>query len=240
MSMINSTLSPARLPPGRRIYAIGDVHGCDATLAAIHADIAADLLARPVASPLLIHLGDYIDRGPDSSQVIARLMRGPPVPGTEVLNLMGNHEHMMLSVLAEADPEMARLWLRNGGDASLRSWGLEPDDSPSAWRHQLPTPHLAFLRGLSLHHLEGEFLFVHAGVRPGVPLARQTSDDLMWIREPFLSFAGDFGVVVVHGHTPGADPVIRKNRIGIDTGAVLGGRLTCLVLEADQLFFISR
>lgn len=238
--MIKSRLSPASLPAGRRIYAVGDVHGCDAALAALHADIADDLRRRPVASPLLIHLGDYIDRGPDSASVVARLIRGPDIPDIQVINLMGNHEHMMLSVLAEGDPEMARLWMRNGGDASLRSWGLVQDDQPAAWKNRLPPSHVAFLRALTLHHLEGEYLFVHAGVRPGIPLNRQSSDDMMWIREPFLSWTGDFGVVVVHGHTPTPDPAVRGNRIGIDTGAVLGGRLTCAVLESDQLFFINR
>jgi serine/threonine protein phosphatase 1 len=110
---------------------------------------------------------------------------------------------------------------------------------PKDWAGYLPGPHLPFLRGLAAHHTEGGYLFVHAGVRPGIPLNRQSRHDLMWIREPFLSSKGAFGAVVVHGHTPRPEPMVRPNRIGIDTGAVMGGVLTCAVLEANRLGFIT-
>jgi len=238
--MLTSTLAPGVLPPDLRVYAVGDVHGCLGHLDDLHADIAADLAERPIADALLIHLGDYVDRGPDSSRVVDRLLRKPAIPGLRMANLMGNHEHMMLSVLAAGDPQMARLWLRNGGDASLRSWGIDIDEPPARWRHRLPAEHLAWLRGLDLTHQLGNYLFVHAGVRPGIALSEQTPDDLMWIREPFLSWQGNLGLIVVHGHTPGEHPVLRVNRIGIDTGAVLGGRLTCAVLQENQIAFLSR
>jgi serine/threonine protein phosphatase 1 len=157
-----------------------------------------------------------------------------------VANLMGNHEHMMLSVLAEGDPELAKLWMQNGGDASLRSWGIDRSEPANRWKHRIALEQLVWLRRLDLYFELGSYLFVHAGVRPGIPLGSQTQDDLLWIREPFLSFTGDLGRVVVHGHTPQETPVVRVNRIGIDTGAVAGGSLTCLVLQADEMGFLSR
>ena len=230
--------APASLPPGRRIYAVGDVHGCAEKLTALHQAILADLRDRPIEAPLLVHLGDYIDRGPDSAEVVARLS-GPPLPGLPAVNLMGNHEHMMLSALVGDDRDAPGLWLENGGADALHSWGVPQQAAPRDWARRLPPAHLIFLRDLALSHCEGGYLFVHAGIRPGVPLERQTRHDLLWMREPFLSCADDLGVVVVHGHTPKPEPVVRPNRIGIDTGAVLGGPLTCAVLEAYQLGFIT-
>jgi len=238
--MVTLSSAHAALPPGQRIYAVGDVHGCAARLLAIHRAIAADLAERPVAEALLIHMGDYIDRGPDSAEVIAMLLRGPAVPGARVINLMGNHEDLLLGALADSASETkARNWLDNGGPATLRSWGVPLAGGPLEWARRIPPEHQAFLRGLALRHSAGGYLFVHAGVRPNVPLDAQSTEDLLWIREPFLSFAGDFGAVVVHGHTPIPEPVVRPNRVGIDTGAVMGGRLTCAVFEADQVGFIS-
>ena len=238
--MLTSRLAPASLPPDLRVYAIGDVHGCEDRLAALHRDIAADLAARPIADARLIHLGDYIDRGADSAGVIERLIRGPRLAGLRVHNLMGNHEHMLLAALHSPDPGAAQLWLRNGGDATLRRWGVGAAPLDPQWRDRLPAAHLAWLRALSLSERLGGYVFVHAGLRPGTTLGAQRPDDLMWIREPFLSWPERFEAVVVHGHTPVEQPVLRANRIGIDTGAVLGGRLTCLVLEADRLGFLAR
>lgn len=235
--MTLDTKAPAALPPGERIYAVGDVHGCDDKLGRMHALIAADLDAFPVASPTLIHMGDYIDRGPDSAAVLARLLAGPPAPGLPVVNLMGNHEAMLLDALDDL-PEAVLNWTANGGDASLASWGIPADGDPGFWRRMIPRGHLDFMEGLALRHEAGGYLFVHAGVRPLVPLARQEKTDLLWIREPFLSWTHGFGAVIVHGHTPVEQPALRPNRIGIDTGAVMGGRLTCLVLEGDRLGFL--
>jgi serine/threonine protein phosphatase 1 len=235
--MLNFSPSPGRLPPGERIYAVGDVHGCATRLAALHRMIAADLAARPVTAATLLHVGDYVDRGPDSAGAVKLLMAGPP-PGLRAVNLIGNHEAMMLAALAGNDPGAVGHWLINGAAASLASWGVSVEDPPQAWRAAVPAAHRAFLGRLVLHHRAGEYLFVHAGIRPGVPIARQTREDLLWMREPFLSHRGDLGCVVVHGHTPVREPQVRPNRIGIDTGAVLGGSLTCAVLEETRVAFL--
>ena len=238
--MIDFRAAPASLPPGQRIYAVGDVHGCADRLRTLHQAIAADLAARPAEHALLLHIGDYIDRGPDAAGVIEMLRGGSPLPGAAMINLMGNHEDILLTTLAHPrQPERAMHWLDNGGGASLASWGLDPADGPVAWQQRIPAPHLEFLRNLALRHEAGGYLFVHAGVRPGVPLDRQSTEDLLWIREPFLSHAGDFGAVIVHGHTPIRQPAVRANRVGIDTGAVMGGRLTCAVFEGDRLGFLD-
>jgi serine/threonine protein phosphatase 1 len=237
--MIDFFPAPASLPSGQRVYAVGDVHGCLDRLLAIHELIAEDLAARPVEEAVLIHAGDYVDRGPDSAGVVARLAAGAPLPDVPTVNLMGNHEHMMLAALATGETETTELWLANGGADSLRSWGVPPSAQPREWPTYLPMPHLTFLRDLALRHEVGGYLFVHAGIRPDIPLDRQSRHDLMWIREPFLSWNGSFGPVVVHGHTPRPEPVVRQNRIGIDTGAVMGGVLTCAVLEGDKLGFIT-
>jgi serine/threonine protein phosphatase 1 len=237
--MIDFTPAPASLPPGHRVYAIGDVHGCLDRLQALHELITEDLAARPAAAAVLVHLGDYVDRGPDSAGVVARLAAGAPLPDVPTVNLMGNHEHMMLAAVATGETEATELWLANGGADSLLSWGVPRSAQPKEWSSYLPKPHLVFLRDLAVRHAVGGYLFVHAGIRPGIPLERQSRHDLMWIREPFLSFKDPFGPVVVHGHTPRHEPVVRPNRIGIDTGAVMGGMLTCVVLEDDRLGFIT-
>ncbi len=237
--MVTLELAPATLPPGRRVYAIGDVHGCDRQLAALHRAIAADLVERPVARPLLLHIGDYLDRGPASAAVLARLAADPPLEGIETVNLRGNHEAMALAVLGGGDGESASLWLLNGAAATLASWNIDPGEPAPSWAARVPASQLRFLQGLAVSHREGGYFFAHAGVRPGVPLANQDPADLLWIREPFLSYAGDLGAVVVHGHTPGHKVVIRANRIGIDTGAVYGGRLTAIVLEDDRMGFLQ-
>ena len=232
--------APATLPPGTRVYAVGDVHGCLDKLVAIHAAIAQDLAARPIQDLRLIHLGDYVDRGPDTAGVIARLAASETPAGiTTVINLMGNHEDLMLAAIDTPTDPAVQTWMMNGGANSLHSWGIPLGTDPATWAARLPPAHLAFLRGLTLRHELGGYLFVHAGLRPGVPLAQQSRHDQLWIREPFLSSAADLGAVVVHGHTPRLRPEIKRNRIGIDTGAVMGGVLTCAVLEADRVAFLQ-
>ncbi len=236
--MVTQRLAPASLPPGERVYAIGDVHGCLDQLDEMHQLIAKDLAARPGVRATVVHLGDYIDRGPDSAGVIRRLI-APPAGLGRVVNLMGNHEDMLLDAL-NGGRGAAEIWLHNGGVASLESWGVPPRQRPKDWAGMIPATEIAFLRGLSLTHRQGGYLFVHAGVRPGKALDEQTEHDLLWIREPFLSFEGALPAVVVHGHTPEEpQPVVRANRIGMDTGAVLGGMLSCVVLEADRMGFIQ-
>jgi serine/threonine protein phosphatase 1 len=236
--MIELSPAPALLPPGRRIYAIGDIHGCARQLANLHDRIAEDFAARPVGSALLLHIGDYVDRGADTRGVIARLIDGCPVAGMAMVNLLGNHENTMMEALA-GERAAGTDWLFAGGRAALESYGINPDGPRDVWANLIPQTHQAFLRGLGLMHREGGYAFVHAGVRPGIPLEDQARDDLLRSRQPFLYSEANFGAVVVHGHTPVKAPVVRHNRIAIDTGAVFGGPLTCVVLEADTLGFLT-
>ena len=236
--MVYPSLAPASLRPGQRIYAIGDVHGCLDQLLALHSEIAADLAIRPVEESLLIHLGDYVDRGPDSAGVVG-LLHGRAVPQvSRRIDLQGNHEAMMLAALT-GKPDPAALWFDNGGSATLESYGVPHDALCDEWSHSVPAAHQHWIGSRPLTHQEGGYLFVHAGIRPGRKIARQTADDLLWIREPFLSSQDRHPFVVVHGHTPGARPDIRPNRIGIDTGAAMGGVLTCLVLEENRMNFLT-
>jgi serine/threonine protein phosphatase 1 len=231
--------APAELPPGRRVYAIGDIHGCLDRLVSLHEQIAEDIAERPAEHVTLVHLGDYVDRGTDSAQVVDWLINGPPVPADTVVNLMGNHEHMMLAAIALVDQAAPMHWLSNGGADSLLSWGISRAVPPQEWVGRIPAAHLMFLRDLAISHRIGPYLFVHAGVKPGVPLEQQTRHDMMWIRDPFLTSKSDFGAVVVHGHTPKRAPIVMPNRIAIDTGAVLGGALTAVMLEDDRLAFLQ-
>jgi serine/threonine protein phosphatase 1 len=231
-------LGEARTPDGMRLYAIGDVHGCDELLAGAHARIAADLASRPIADYRIIHVGDYIDRGPNSAAVIGRLAR-LRASDPRVVCLRGNHDEMLLAFLA--DPEAAwPMWLANGALATFASYGVAAGPRASArdireiagdFDGVLPASHRKFMESLGYGARFSDFFFCHAGIRPGVPLDSQAAEDLIWIREPFLLSGQDHGVVVIHGHTPAAQPEVRPNRINIDTGAVYGGHLTCLALE---------
>lgn len=238
--MIEFQPAPASIPENVRVYAVGDVHGCLDRLRALHALIAEDLAARPIGAATLVHLGDYIDRGPDSAGVLRHVAEGPGPAGiTQTVNLMGNHEAMMLDALERRDEDAVGLWLMNGAYQTLLSFGLDRVLEAAGWAERLEPEPLGFVRRLGLTHRVGGYVFVHAGVRPGVPLADQTREDLLWIRAPFLSSSGDFGAVIVHGHTIRRTPEVRPNRIGIDTGAVMGGNLTCAVLEGDRLGFLN-
>jgi serine/threonine protein phosphatase 1 len=237
-TMMMLSRAPARLPPRRRVYAIGDIHGCDAQLANLHEIIAEDLARRPVDQPVLLHIGDYVDRGADSAGVLRRLLADSPIAGMTVVNLLGNHDETMLNALS-GDRPAATDWLFAGGRPALESYGIDPDSPREAWPENVPQQHLDFLRGLALVHRDGGYFFAHAGVRPGVPLERQVREDLLRMRQPFLYSEAEFGAVVVHGHSPVKQPVVRHNRIAIDTGAVFGGKMTCLVLEGDTLGFFT-
>ena len=232
-----------RLPDGLRIYAIGDVHGCADLLHRMTDLIAADLDADAPGETYTVFLGDYVDRGGDSAAVLDRLSSGR-FP-TAIVPLIGNHEQALIEFLES--PDALSPWRAFGGLETMRSYGVEVDapalQDPAAihrsFGERLPAAHRAFLRSLGTHHEVGDYFFCHAGVRPGVALADQTVDDLTWIRDPFLDATGSFGKVVVHGHTPTDAPVLRANRIGIDTGAYATGRLTCLRLERDLIGFIT-
>ncbi len=230
----------AQAPHGARIYAVGDIHGRSDLLDRMHDMIRVDALAHPAADKCVVYLGDYVDRGDDSRGVIDRLI-ARPLAGFRQVALRGNHEAFLLRFLA--DPEVGPGWIANGGDATLYSYGVNWRDPfadgdwagvSEALGAALPPDHRAFLDGLALSDVEGDYLFVHAGIRPGVGLAAQSPDDLMWIRGEFLDSTADHGHVVVHGHTITDAPELRDNRIGIDTGAFATGRLTCLVLDGTD------
>jgi calcineurin-like phosphoesterase family protein len=242
----NSTAAPA-VPAGQRIYAIGDIHGrldlLDQLLRMIALD---DAEQETLERRTLIFLGDYVDRGPDSAGVIDRLLTGLPQT-FETIFLKGNHEEMLLESLTE--PMMVPSWLANGGVETLVSYGVLKDDHASmslraaevgtVLAAALPERHLAFLGQLKISVTLGDYFFVHAGVLPGVPLESQEEEDCLFIREPFLSYRGSFGKIVVHGHTPVQEPEVRSNRIGIDTGGFFTGRLTALRLEGGDRGFLA-
>lgn len=236
--MLTFSPAPGEVPGGLRIYAVGDVHGCLDSLVRMHEMIESDLTDRPVDRTLLIHLGDYVDRGPDSAGVVGRLAAGEPLPRVPTINLKGNHEALMHDALTGDRPSVTD-WLHNGGREALISWGLDPDSPAAKWRVEIPEAHLDFVADLALSHRVGSYLFVHAGIRPGVPLELQSAQDMLTIRQRFLSSDADFGAVIVHGHTPVRSPEIKPNRIGIDTGAVFGGKLTCAVLEGATIGFLQ-
>lgn len=225
-------------PAGMRLYAVGDIHGRDDLLAELLARIVRDGAQAPGLRKIIIYLGDYVDRGLQSRQVLDRLAAGPP-PGFEAVYLKGNHEAAMLQFLA--DPAFGKTWKYYGGLETLHSYGITEltlSDDPAIFEQArahfeavLPVRHRDFLQRLQLSAEFGDYFFAHAGVRPGIALSRQIEEDLLWIRDEFLDWRGDFGRVVVHGHTPREAPVLRANRIGIDTGAYMTNVLTCLVVE---------
>jgi len=231
------------VPEGNRIYAIGDIHGRLDLLNSVLGRIDTDMGAHPASNAIRIFLGDYIDRGPDSMRVLDRLVNYCVAQPT--VCLMGNHEAFLCEFLK--DPDVLTVWRRCGGLDTLLSYGLAPKietdvqdqrELASELGRILPSSHREFLSGLKQYFICGDFFFVHAGVRPGICLTKQSEDDLLWIRDDFLLSEDHFGKVVVHGHTPVLEPEVRPNRINIDTGAYATGRLTCLVLENDEIRFI--
>ena len=204
--------------------AIGDTHGCLDQLTRLLDDCRRFAKGQQTT---FIFLGDYIDRGPDSRGVIQTIIDMQAVDPDRVIALAGNHEDLLLASLTSHDA-IGR-WLANSGGATLRSYGVtSPKD--------LPADHLAWIRNLPTHHDDGQRFFVHAGIRPGVPLDQQTREDMLWIREPFLSADVDHGRLIVHGHTPQRDgkPDIHPNRVNLDTGAVFGRKLTAAVFSDSE------
>ncbi len=226
-----------------RIYAIGDVHGRVDLLDQVLLRIDAHETAHPVPRSVEVFLGDYVDRGPASREVLDRLSARTRT--RETVYLKGNHETFVERFLK--DPALLSEWRRYGGIETLLSYGLVPSVNmdlaeqtrlAAAFDQALPLSHRIFLGGLRPSFTCGDYFFVHAGVRPGIPLAKQREEDLLWIREDFLLYEDTFSKIIVHGHTPVSEPDIRSNRINIDTGAYATGKLTCLMLEGDGRNFI--
>lgn len=238
---------PRTVPEGRRVYAIGDIHG--------RLDLFDDLLHRIeqdrsgwTGKTEIVLLGDYIDRGPQSAQLLDRLSSSLPAWARWTL-LRGNHEQAMLDAVEGGPdaPRILRVWLDNGGRETLRSYGIPTalayGDNLEAIEAELsvcvPVRHLNFLRRLWLKRRIGDYLFVHAGIRPGIPIDVQEGHDLLWIRDEFLNCGDDHGCMIVHGHSITLEVDERDNRIGIDTGAYATGRLTALVLEGTTRRYLS-
>jgi len=229
------------VPADTRVYAVGDIHGRADLLTRLHDMIRADIDAENPGRAVVIYVGDYIDRG-DASRDVLEILTSDPLANAETVHLLGNHEAFMLTFLD--DPGVGEMWLKNGGDATVYSYGVgAPSVSDREQRHRmmcddlrdkLPGPHLDFLRALQRYHVEGEYAFVHAGIKPGVPLEDQVDDDMLWIRGEFLETRADHGKCIVHGHTITDEIEVRPNRIGIDTGAYFSGTLSCLVLDGES------
>lgn len=240
-------------PVGTRLYAVGDIHGRADLLERMLALILADARCSRATRKIVVFLGDYVDRGPDSRAVVEMLRQGPPAlpawSGFRWVCLKGNHEDMMLRFLA--DPASGPNWMANGALATIGDYvgaDLSAESGtplpPLARLHDIfkgsvPPEHAAFLAGLPLHHAEGDYYLVHAGVRPGVPLERQGEADMLWIRRSFLNSGMDFGKMIVHGHSIVTRPEAHANRVAVDTGAFFSGRLTAMVAEGAQMAFIS-
>src|SRR6516162_8306111 len=232
-----------RVPEGRRVYCVGDIHGRDDLLREMAERVEADTKTRTFDHAETVFLGDYIDRGPDSKRVLERLATNEWP--TSIIALAGNHEDFLIAFLDDA--EILDFWRSQGGLETLHSYGVDVGPAmagrnfaavQTAFRVRFPKAHRDFLEALKVSAIIGDYFFCHAVVRPGVALDRQNRDDLLSIREPFLSSETEHGKVVVHGHTPSVAPEVRANRIGIDTAAYATDRLTCLILEADERRFL--
>jgi serine/threonine protein phosphatase 1 len=237
------TTKRPRLPGGVRIYAFGDIHGRADLLEKMFTVIDADVARSPVERPIEVYLGDYVDRGPYSRETLDLLIERSR--SRETVCLKGNHEAYYLDVLR--DPTKLDEWRQIGGLQTLMSYGVQPSLNPSAaeqvglikaLKAAMPRDHSRFLHSLKPSFLCGDFFFVHAGVRPGIPLHEQQERDLLWIRDDFLQSEEDFGKFVVHGHTPVREPDIRANRANIDTGAYATGNLTLLTIQGSSMLAV--
>jgi serine/threonine protein phosphatase 1 len=230
---------------GYRAYAVGDIHGRVDLLEHLLAKIHADLQRRPARKTLLVFVGDLIDRGPSSAQVIERL-RCYRRDGVRPVFLLGNHEEVMLRALG-GDSTVVESWLQFGGLQCLQSYGValaklrgrSAEEVIEIVRAVVPREHIEFLETFADSCRFGDYLFVHAGIRPGIEVDQQSQSDLRWIREPFLFDERDHGFLVVHGHTITDEVEERPNRIGIDTGAYRSGVLTALAIEGTERWLID-
>ena len=241
--------SQPRSTNGCRLYAIGDVHGCFSLLVQLLQLIEQDQASRPPAETHVLLLGDYIDRGPQSREVCELLHA--MAPSSYFHCLRGNHEQTMLDVMS-GNHMALRFWLEYGGAETLASWGIGPNlieqaqygeageaDLIKAIRMAVPPAMARWMRRLPTYHIHGDYLFVHAGIRPKLDLERQSDDDLLWIREPFLSSRARHPWRVIHGHSEDEDVQIAPNRIGIDTAAYRTGVLTAIGMEDDEFWTIQ-
>lgn len=233
----------------KTIYAIGDIHGDLVQLEEAHRRIARDLAAQGVADYEVVHVGDLVDRREDSCGVINFLMAGI-ARGEPWIALKGNHDRLFQKFLDNPvrkdpvlRPDYTWLHVRMGGRDTLASYGVAYSDDISDLHARalkaVPAEHRRFLRELPLFHEAGNYLFVHAGIRPGIPLSDQTEDDLIWIRDEFLEFEGKHPWIVVHGHTPADEVEHQGNRLNIDTGAAWGHRLSTVVIEGDDVMLLT-
>ncbi len=233
------------VPAGHRAYVVGDVHGRLDLLRSLLKQIENDISRRSRTRSTIIFLGDLIDRGPDSAGVI-ELLHSYKSESASMAFIMGNHEEAMLRVI-DGESDILQRWLTVGGSDCLQSYGMDPQalksllpmDAIRLVRAQVPPAHVKFMRSFSDIIELGNYVFVHAGIRPGRPLAEQVHSDLRWIREPFLSDEQDHGFVVVHGHTISETIDEKNNRIGIDTGAYRSGILTALCLEGTERWLLQ-
>lgn len=237
--------SVARIPPGMRVYALGDVHGRADLARARLSQIEEDLRGAPPTDYRIIFLGDYIDRGPQSRQVVDLLIEAGGRHGDKLVCLEGNHEELFLEALADVNSAPAGDWVLNGGMQTLESyfgdeWAALLPGRGSA-EHLFPQDHVRFLRGLKLSHRVGDYLFVHAGVDPALPWQEQADDPsiLLWVRWKFLEWPDPLPFVVVHGHTPNSVVDMRVNRLNIDTGAYRSGNLSCVRMEDDEIILLG-
>jgi serine/threonine protein phosphatase 1 len=232
-------------PKGWRAYAIGDIHGRLDLLNELLDKIHRDLERRPTRKTLLVLVGDLIDRGPESAQVIERL-RTYSRRGVRPVFLQGNHEEVLLKILA-GDKSLISSWLQFGGRQCLesygvtlsRAWGEDPEGMLDKIRRAIPKSHAQFLESFVDSCRFGDYLFVHAGIRPGIAVDQQRQADLRWIRDPFLFDDTDHGFVVIHGHTISSEVEVRPNRIGIDTGAYRTGMLTAIAIEGHRSWYLD-
>lgn len=234
-------VSPSAVPDGELVFAVGDIHGRDDLLGLLHQTIETELAAAEAERAQVIYLGDYVDRGPQSKAVVDRLL-DRPVKGAESVFLMGNHEDSLLQFLSGQDD--AGRWLTLGGGATAMSYGVSLRNacgkvlSLVEIRRELtaaiPAHHVAFFRRLQLSHRVGDYLFVHAGIKPKRPLDQQDPQDMLWIRRDFLRSRRRHGAVIVHGHSSVSEVVVRRNRICVDTMAYATDRLSCLVLRGEE------
>ena len=243
--LVRPAPAAASVPAGERVYAVGDIHGRLDLLDNLLAQIDADDAARPPARTTIVFLGDLVDRGPESKGVVQRLL-DLSRKGRDCRFLKGNHEEVFVEAAA-GEEQAARMLVRMGGRATALSYGIPESEyaglSFAALAERLavlvPPEHRRFLDAFEPTVRIGDYLFVHAGIRPGVSIEEQSWEDLCWMRNPFLSHKGSFGPMVVHGHTVTPEVDERPNRIGIDTGAYRSGRLTAIGLEGEARWYLS-